>query len=176
MLKVLIFISIVFIFIALRVKMRKNIVKMRGNVQYAVSARVYLWQILGSAIIFTLLALIIALGIDAGITPYTLSLVFVILVSIIAGICSFALVLYGFTPIGIYDNGILTHFSFFHYEEIDCFKVTYENKLNTGSNTKTLVFKLKEATHNTPNFEYHTKDEDTIRSILLGHDLKEYLD
>lgn len=154
---------IIVVFAALRLWGAKKLGKNCGEKLYTPPVfRTYIWQIGGMAVILAALTGILYLNMKLEMETYMPELCFVLLLGLLAGFCAFSIVLFAFTPVGLYKNGLLTHYLFLEYGDMESYQLQNSNMLNIGRETKTVVFKIKGNTSNHPSIEYPLKDEGKI--------------
>jgi len=176
MAKIVIYFAIVAVCIVLRFAMAKQNSKHCEAPLYTSPIKTYFWQIAGMLTVFLAMSGILYFNTKHEIDAYMPNTFFVILVGILAGVCAFSVTLFAFTKVGIYKNGLLTHYMFFEFDEIESFKFSDANMLNIGRETKTVIFKIKENSSNHPSFEYPAKDEKEIRRLLEAYGIVEYVE
>lgn len=154
---------IIVVFAALRLWSVKKLEKNCGEKLYTPPVvKTYIWQIGGMAVILAALTGILYLNTKLEIETYMPKICFVLLLGLLAGFCGFSIVLFAFTPVGLYKNGLLTHYLFLEYGDMESYRLQNSNMLNIGRENKTVVFKIKDNTSNHPSFEYPLKDEGKI--------------
>lgn len=159
---------IVAVFVVLRIGALEKLRHTCGEKLYTPPVKTYLWQIVGMAVIFVMVSGLMHLSTWLEIQAYMPRVCFVALLGLLAGFCAFSIVLFAFTPVGLYTNGLLTHYMFLEYGEIESYELINANMLNMGRETKTLSFTIKNNTSNHPSFEYPVKEEEKIKEILQG--------
>ena len=157
---------VIIIFILLRAISFNRIRSKAKKALLLIPVRTYIWHIIGSLCVFGLMSLIVYLDVSIGIESYMPNWLFVILVSIVSGVSAYILIVYMFSRPGIYENGVLTHFTFIPFGNIDGYELTFDNNLNINKNIKTLKFRIKEKRYRDPSFEYLKKDEIKIVTTL----------
>lgn len=154
------------LFIAVRLfKAKKNREKCKEKL-YVVPIKTYFWQIAGMTVILVMLTGLVYMNTQIEVQTYMPRVCFTLMIALIAGFCAFSIVLFGFTPVGLYANGLLTHYMFLSYNDVESYELVSSNMLNIGRETKTLTFTLKNNASNHPSFEYPIRDEEKIVEML----------
>lgn len=176
MTELIIYVGINICFIVFQIARRLRITKKCEASMYKIPVWVYRWHILGMLIIFAILAGIIWFNTNQQIEAYMPNVLFVSMTGLLSGLCALCIVMYTFSQVGVFENGICTHFMFVPFEEIEAYKITDSNMLNIGKDTRTVSFKIRNNNSNHPSFEYSVKQEDLLKSVLEERGIHEMLD
>lgn len=172
----IIYVGINICFIIIQIVRRAKIAKNCAASMYKTPVWAYRWHILGMLIIFAMLAGIIWFNTKRQIETYMPNVLFVSMTGLLSGLCSLCIVMYAFSRVGIFENGICTHFMFVPFEKIESYMIIDSNMLHIGKDTRTVSFKIKNNSSNHPSFEYPVKQEALLKLVLKECDVREMFD
>ena len=170
---ILIFISVGVILMLLRIRSFDKCRKKCGKPSFIVPKKTYFWHVFGLCSVYMFMLVAVLSNFSNKSSAVISDSLFAFGAGAVAGVCAVIIFIYCFTDVGIYENGILSHFVFISSDQIEKIEFASENSLNINSKIKTLKIHVKNQNFRAPNIEYLDRYEDDLRSALTNLKIQE---